>query len=102
MEFGKGRYFGVIVPLVSTNASFVTEIAEQFKAFSNYIVADAYFSKRPFVEAVKSTTLEFISRLRDDSVLKYKYTGDRTGKRELQRNLRAWWTFTILIPINSH
>ena len=33
------------------------------------------------MQAVKSTTLEFISRLRDDSVLKYKYTGERTGKK---------------------
>ena len=67
--------------LLSHYASLVTEYAEQFKAFSNYLVADAYFSKRPIVEAVKLTGLEFISRLRDDSVLKYKYTGDRTGKK---------------------
>lgn len=67
--------------LLSHYASLVTDYAKQFKAFSDYIVADAYFSKRPFVEAVKLTSLEFISRLRDDSVLKYKYTGDRTGKK---------------------
>ena len=67
--------------LLSHYASLVTEYAQQFKAFSDYLVADAYFSKRPIVEAVKSTGLEFISRLRDDSVLKYKYTGDRTGKK---------------------
>jgi Transposase DDE domain len=67
--------------LLTHYASLVTENAQQFKAFSNYIVADAYFSKRPFVEAVKLTNLEFISRLRDDSVLKYKYTGDKTGKK---------------------
>src|SRR5665648_630815 len=59
----------------------VTENAEQFKAFSKYIVADAYFSKRPNVKAVKSSGLEFISRLRDDSVLWYKFTGERTGKQ---------------------
>ena len=28
-----------------------------------------------------TTTLQFISRLRDDSVLKYKYTGERTGNK---------------------
>src|SRR5674476_934824 len=33
--------------LLTHYASLVTENAEQFKAFSNYIVADAYFSKRP-------------------------------------------------------
>src|SRR5665648_163801 len=67
--------------LLTHYASLVTENAEQFKAFSNYIVADAYFSKRPIVKAVKSSDLEFISRLRNDSVLKYKFTGERTGKK---------------------
>ena len=61
--------------------AFVSENAEQFKAFSNYIVADAYFSKRPMVTAIKSSGLDFISRLRDDRVLKYKFTGERTGKK---------------------
>jgi hypothetical protein len=67
--------------LLTHYASLVTENAEQFKAFSHYIVADAWFSKSPFVQAVKSTSLEFIGRLRDDSVLKYKYTGERSGKK---------------------
>jgi len=67
--------------LLTHYASLVTENAERFKAFSNYIVADAYFSKRPIVKAVKSSGLEFISRLRDDSVLKYKFTGERTGNK---------------------
>ena len=67
--------------LLSHYASLVTENAEQFKFFSNYIVADAFFSKRPFVKKVQSAGLEFISRLRDDSVLMYKFTGDRTGKK---------------------
>jgi hypothetical protein len=81
--------------LLSHYATLVTENAEQFKAFSNYIVADAYFSKRPFVEAVKSTNLEFISRLRDDSVLKYKYTGDKTGKKGAPKK------FDGLVDINN-
>lgn len=67
--------------LLTHYASLVTENAQQFKAFSDYIVADAWFSKRPFVQAVKSTGLGFIGRLRDDSVLKYKYTGERSGKK---------------------
>ena len=69
------------INLLTHYASIVTENAGQFKAFSNYIVADAYFSKRPFVKAVLSSGLEFISRLRDDSVLKYKFTGEPTGKK---------------------
>ena len=50
--------------LLSHYASLVTQNAEQYKAFSTYLVADAYFSKRPFVKAVQSSGLEFISRLR--------------------------------------
>ena len=67
------------------DASLVTENAEEFKAFSKYMVADAYFSKKKVVDAVKSTELEFISRLRDDSVLKYKFTGQQTGKKGAPR-----------------
>ena len=44
-------------------------------------MADAYFSKRPLVEAIVSTGRDFISRLRDDSVLMCKYTGAPTGKK---------------------
>ena len=41
--------------LLSHYASLVTQNAEQYKAFSTYLVADAYFSKRPFVKAVQSS-----------------------------------------------
>src|SRR5665647_1537252 len=71
--------------LLSHYASLVAENAERFKALSKYIVADAYFSKRPFVAAVISSGLVFISRLRDDSVLMYKFTGERTGKKGAPR-----------------
>jgi hypothetical protein len=67
--------------LLTYYASLVKENAKKFKDFSDYMVADAYFSKRPFVDAVLSSGLHFISRLRDDSVLKYKYTGEPTGKK---------------------
>ena len=62
-------------------ASLVTVNAKKFREFSDYIVADAYFSKKPFVEAILSVGLHFISRLRDDSVLRYKYYGETTGKQ---------------------
>jgi hypothetical protein len=67
--------------LLAHYASLVAENAEQFKTFSKYMVADAYFSKRPFVKEVITAGFYFISRLRDDSVLMYKYTGERTGKK---------------------
>ena len=39
------------------------------------------FPSKPFVEAVRSKGLHFISRLRDDSVLRYKYYGEKTGEK---------------------
>jgi hypothetical protein len=66
--------------LLTHYAAFVTENARQFKAFSCYIVADAWFPKRLFVQAVKLNNLKFIKRLRDYSLLEYKNTGERTCK----------------------
>jgi hypothetical protein len=62
-------------------ASLITKNAAEFKKLSQYIVADAYFSKLPFLEAVSQAKLFFISRLRSDSDLKYLYNGPLTGKR---------------------
>ena len=67
--------------LLTYYASLVSGNAADFKEFSDYIVADAYFSKLPFVEAILSCGMHFISRLRDDSVLRYKYDGEPTGKK---------------------
>ena len=67
--------------LLTYYASLVTENAKEFKEFSDYVVADAYFSKKPFVDEVLSVGLHFISRLRDDSVLRYKYYGEQSGKK---------------------
>jgi hypothetical protein len=50
-----------------------------FKELSNYMVADAYFSKKKVIDSVLSLGLHFISRLRDDSVLMYIYQGEPTG-----------------------
>jgi hypothetical protein len=67
--------------LLTYYASLVAENAEKFKEFSDYMVADAYFSKKPVVVAILSAGLHFISRLRDDSVLMYRYMGEPTGKK---------------------
>ena len=67
--------------LLSYYASLVAENAEKFKEFTDYMVADAYFSKKPFADAVLLAGMHLISRLRNDSVLKYKYTGEPTGKK---------------------
>jgi hypothetical protein len=61
--------------------SMVTKNATKFKAISNYLVSDAYFSKSPFLKAVSEAKMFLISRLRDDSNLKYLYNGPVTGKK---------------------
>jgi hypothetical protein len=73
----------------------VRENAEKFKGFSNYVLADAYFAKKPFVEAVLSADMHLISRLRDDSVLKFRFTGERTGKQGAPKK------FSGLVDINN-
>jgi hypothetical protein len=67
--------------LLTYYASLVLENAKKFKEFSDYMVADAYFSRKPFVDAVLYTEMHFISRLRDDSVLRYRYYGEKTGSK---------------------
>lgn len=59
----------------------VTKNAMGFKKISQYLLADAYFSKAPFLAAVLASEMHLISRLRDDSVLYYKYRGGLTGKK---------------------
>lgn len=67
--------------LLSHYISIISENAKEFKKISEYIVADAYFSKKPMVDKILESALHFISRLRNDSVLMYKYYGEPTGKR---------------------
>ena len=81
--------------LLTYYASLVRENAEKFKGFSNYVLADAYFAKKPFVEAVLSADMHLTSRLRDDSVLKFRFTGERTGKQGAPKK------FSGLVDINN-
>jgi hypothetical protein len=48
---------------------------------SRYIVADAYFSKKNFVDGVVSMGFHLISRLRDDAALMYITERQPSGKR---------------------
>lgn len=45
------------------------------------IVADAYFSKKPFVDGLIALGFSLISRFRSDVRLRYLYDGPKTGKR---------------------
>ena len=67
--------------LLTHYGNLVIKNATEFKKISTYLVADAYFSKAPFVASVLASDMHLISRLRDDSVLCYKYKGGLSGKK---------------------
>lgn len=67
--------------LLEHYGSLIIDNAIELKKISHYIIADAYFSKTPFVQAVVKSKMFFISRLRDDSNLRYLYHGAVTGKK---------------------
>jgi len=67
--------------LLSHYGKLVVEHAKDWLAFSKYLLADAYFSKKPFVEHVLNAGMHLVSRLRDDADLKYLFEGEqKTGK----------------------
>lgn len=55
--------------------------AARLEPISKRLLVDAYFSKYNFVQSVCETGLEVISRLRDDSVLFYRYLGQKRPGR---------------------
>ena len=48
---------------------------------SKYLVADAWFSKKPFTDQITGMGMHLVSRLRDDADLKYLFQGPPTGKK---------------------
>ena len=67
--------------LLDHYARVVVARAERLLGISAHLVADAYFSKRPFVDAVTGCGMHLTSRLRDDADLCYLYRGGATGGR---------------------
>jgi hypothetical protein len=59
----------------------VAQEQESLLKICNLIVADAYFSKAPFVDGLNHLGFNLVSRFRNDVSLKYLYTGEKTGKR---------------------
>lgn len=56
-------------------------IPKDVKDYTNTIVADAFFSKRNFVDGLERAGYKLVSRLRDDAVLMYIHKGLRDPKR---------------------
>lgn len=67
--------------LTEIYANIITNRKEQLLFLSNIVVADAWFSKKPFADAmIAGGGFVLIGRLRDDANLKYLYSGGPTGK----------------------
>ena len=67
--------------LLGFYANVLIQRKEELLKISDTIVADAYFSKQPFVDAVCNEGFKLISRLRDDVRLNCIIPKELTGKR---------------------
>jgi len=67
--------------LLDFYARIFTQRAHELIKISNVAVADAYFSKEPFVSKLMLCGLDVISRLRDDVRLRYIIQIKKTGKK---------------------
>jgi len=66
--------------LAEVYADIITRRKDALLAISTVVVADAWFAKKSFTDAMLGGGFHFISRFRDDANLKYLYTGAPTGK----------------------
>jgi hypothetical protein len=60
-------------------ARLITNQAEELLKTSKYITFDAYFSKKPFVDAICASGLVLISRMQRRSYMRYAYLGPQKG-----------------------
>lgn len=67
--------------LLDWYGSVLHERKDTLSKLSPYIVADAYFAKKPFADVVLSMDMHLVSRLRDDADLRYLFSGERSGKK---------------------
>jgi hypothetical protein len=67
--------------LVDWYAGAIKNHIKQILSITRYVVADAYFSKKNFVEQIRATTLHLVSKLRVDADLSYLSKKPRTGKQ---------------------
>jgi hypothetical protein len=64
--------------LVDWYAAIITERKEELSELSNIVVADAWFSKKKFVDKIILAEMNLISRLRDDADLLYLFRGNQS------------------------
>ena len=46
-----------------------------------YVAADGWYAKQKYVDAVVAEGLQVVTRLRSDANMRFRYTGERTGKQ---------------------
>lgn len=67
--------------LLDHYGSILVERKQSLLSISKYLVADAYFSKQPFVTKLCEHGFQVVSRLRNDAYLQYLYTGQAKSGR---------------------
>lgn len=66
--------------LLDYYADIIEQRADELRKVSKYVVADAYFSRNPFIKRVRSAGFHLVSRLRKNVSLRYFYTGEQKAK----------------------
>ena len=66
--------------LLDYYASIITINADKLMEVSKYVAADAYFSRKPFVDQLSNSGFELVSRLRTDAYLRYFYSGPKENR----------------------
>ena len=67
--------------LIDWYAGVIKKHIEPILSITRYVVADAYFSKKNFVEKILGCSLHLVSKLREDANLSYLSIQPKTGKR---------------------
>lgn len=67
--------------LAEIYADSFTARGEELLMLSRIAVADAWFTKKPFIDAVCGAGFQFVGRMRDDANLNYLYTGPQKPGR---------------------
>ena len=71
----------VSMSLIQWYAQIICDRAKELQKISYIVVADAYFSKKEFVDKLLNAGFTLVSKLRDDANLMYKSTEAHTGKK---------------------
>jgi len=67
--------------LIDWYAAVIKKQIKLILSITQYVVADAYFSKKNFVDKILGCSLHLVSKLRDDADLAYLSIQPKTGKR---------------------